>query len=142
MSVRCSWSELFGSQGVEGDQGDGECDGGVRPVEGSADGFAVEGQRQSGVHSCGKHAASGICGRGQLAGFEHLEQGPRSPYSAQLRCGPLFGSAARTCSGVISARDWYQAVSPSPDDRGNPHDVDAGGLGGAGSAAWGPGHFR
>ena len=106
MSVSCSSGELFGGQGVEGDQGDRERDGGVGRVEGLADGGGVEGQRHGGVHRCGGHAP-GRVGEDQLAGLEHVEQRPESVTRPSCVWSPLFGQRGAHLSGVISARDWW-----------------------------------
>ena len=61
--------EVFGGEGVEGDGGNSEVDGGVGRVEHLADHVGVEGQGHGGIDRGGGHA-SGRVGEDQLAGVQ------------------------------------------------------------------------
>jgi len=123
--------ELLGREGVEGDQGDRERYGGVGRVQGLADSRGVEGQGRGGIHGRDGHAPGGV-GEDQLAGLEHFEKRPQSVLGP-VASGPGWRPRRSHLCGGDLGQGLVAGVGPGLDDRGDPHDVDAGGLGVAGA---------
>ena len=116
---------LFGREGVEGDQGNGERARRVGRVQGASDGVGVERQRHVAADRCGRHGG-GWVGEDQLAGLQHCEQRPQSELGevasgsalgqrGEDLCGRDLGEGLMSCFGP-GVENWYAVIDTARTD--------------------------